>query len=235
MRMKIPSKFARGKLWPAAAVFLLASGLLVYFLARDIGVSPDETVAQALLKSGNAASCRFTMEAWQVQGKQEILLSKVQGIRDRGDSKLYAELPFIGAFVDVYCVDDVLYRKDSVSGAWLEIPAGDRESLEQLMMELNPLSAFFFEKGMDARFRKREKAGKESCRLFEILTRGENQWMAFFWEDFKYRLWIDIDEGYVRKGEIIAEHRDNSLMGLKILVEFSDYDQPMDIEYEFPR
>ena len=122
------------------------------------------------------------------------------------------------------------YRKDSINGAWLEIPASDRESLEQLMMELNPLGAFFFENGMDARFRKREKAGRISCRLFEIITRGENQWMAFFWEDFKYRLWVDTQEGYLRKGEIIAEHRDNSLMGLKIILEFSDYDQSMDIQ-----
>jgi hypothetical protein len=232
--MRIPDRFARARFWLTAGAFVLASVVLVYYLTRDLGVSPEETVTQALMKSRNASGCQFTMETWQIQGKQEVLLSKVQGVRDREDAKLYAELPFIGAFVDVYSLDGVLYRKDSISGAWLEIPAGDRESLEQLMMELNPLGAFFFENGMDARFRRREKVGGESCRLFEILTRGENQWMAFFWEDFKYRLWIDIDEGYLRKGEIIAEHRDNSLMGLKILVEFSDYDQPGDIRSQFP-
>lgn len=210
-------------------MFLLAGGLLSIFLLRDAGIVAEDAVARALEKSQNAVSCRFTMEAYQIQDKQEILLSRVQGARERMDVKIYAELPFIGAFADIYHVDDVLYRKDSISGTWLEIPASDRESLEQLMMELNPLSAFFFENGMDARFRKREKAGRIPCRLFEILTRGENQWMAFFWEDFKYRLWIDTREGYLRKGEIIAEHRDNAMMGLKIIVEFSDYDQPMDI------
>jgi hypothetical protein len=95
---------------------------------------------------------------------------------------------------------------------------------------VNPLGAFFLEKGMDARLRRREKAGGESCRLFEVLTRGENQWMAFAWEDFKYRLWIDVDDGYLRRGEVVAEHRDHSLTGLKLLMEFSDYDQPVEIQ-----
>jgi hypothetical protein len=61
------------------------------------------------------------------------------------------------------------------------------------------------------------------------MGRGVNEYMALYWQDFKYRIWVNKKDGVIQKAEIMAEHRDNSQHLLQITVELSSFNDTIEI------
>jgi len=229
------SGFSLGpKWWKLLAGCLLAAFLAwgsIYIYGELTAPPPKEAVLQGLAKTLNARSCRYRAVAVRVLEGKESVISEINGEKNLRGVHLWGTLPIIKAEVEVYHLGDVLYRRDSLTKGWVSVPGKDRAAVERLIAEINPLGAFHFaeQDNIDARYAGLEKAGGKICRLYEVMARGTNKYMELYWEDFNYRVWIDRQDGFIRRAEIVAEHRDNSRHLLKIEVELKDFNEPVEI------
>lgn len=62
------------------------------------------------------------------------------------------------------------------------------------------------------------------------MSRGENKFAEFFWQDFNYILWVDQKGKYIRQAQITAEHRDEPEHDLQILITLGDFNRSFVLE-----
>lgn len=218
--------------WIAAlllAVFLLYAAGYVYDEITQL--PPAEVVKQGLTKTVNAQSYRYHAVAIRYLEGKESVISELSGEKNLKGVHLKGHLPIIQAEVEVYHMGDVLYRRDTMTDGWVVVPDKGRLAVEQLIAEINPLGAFHFSEQdtFDVKYVGKESINKNTCRVYEVLGRGVNKFMELYWQDFRYRLWIDKRDGYILKAQVMAEHRDDSQHILNINMELGGFDEPIEI------
>lgn len=213
---------------------LLISVVLVFgniFLYEELTrPEPQEAVLQGLAKSLNAQNYRYQATARRILDGKETVISEIWGEKSPQGVHLKGNLPIIKAEVEVYQLGDKMYRKDPLTQGWLVVANRGKASMEQLIVELNPLSVFSFSEDIAVKYRGQEKVAAVPCRVYEVMTKGENKFLELYWQDFNYRIWLDKKDGYLRKAEVSAEHRDNSLHSLTVGINFSAYNEPIEIK-----
>lgn len=152
------------------------------------------------------------------------------GERSSQGVHLKGNLPIIEAEVEIYQINDKMYRRDPLTAGWLVVSANGKASMEQLISELNPLGVFNVSAEFDVMYSGTAKVNGAACRVYEVMTKGENKYLELYWQDFNYRFWIGKRDGYLHKAEITAEHRDNSLHILTVSINFSDYYEPIELQ-----
>lgn len=237
MKWSLKSSFVVLKLRPfpwKLVLVLLLTLLLAYgnvILYEELSRPPDrEAVLQGLSKSLNSSSCRYQAIAKRIKEGKESVISQIYGEKNARGVHLNGSLPIIKAQVEVYHLGDKIYRRDPFTHGWLVVSSQGRASVEQLMAEINPLGIFNFSENIEVKYTGKEKVGKTACRVYEVMTRGENKFLELYWQDFNYRLWIDKKQGLIRKAEVSAEHRDDSSHTLSVSIELTDYNEPVEIE-----
>lgn len=213
-------------------VFLLVLFSYVgkYVYEEVTQLSPNEAVLQGLTKTLNAQSYRYQAVAKRsLQGKESII-SNLSGEKNQQGVHIKGELPIINAEVEIYKIGDKMYRKDPTTKGWLTVPERGKVSMEELISEINPLGAFFFNEAMEVKYTGKKRVDRRICRVYEIMSRGQNKFMELYWEDFNYRLYIDKEIGVIRKVEIVAEHRDNPQHELSVIIYMKDFNIPLTIE-----
>jgi hypothetical protein len=210
------------------AVFCLASWFVSELPYRDL--TAEEVVNLGIGKIELGKSYSFTLNAKEFKKDQEKQLASLSGDVYQGDARVSGSLPFINAEIDLVRLGNVLYRKDSITDRWVQIPVSGLKNVEEFMMEINPLGAFEFLDSMEATYVGKEKVDGRRCRVYEVMTKGEHEWMTYFWQDYNYRIWIDQKEGYMKKGEVAAEHRDDSTHTLHVVVMITDFGKKINIE-----
>ncbi|MDX9872276.1 MAG: hypothetical protein RBT41_07645 [Clostridia bacterium] len=212
------------------AVLLVWAGFYAYGELTQL--PPQEAVLQGLAKTINTPSYRYHAVAVRNLDGQETLISEVSGEKNLQGVHLKGNLPIIQAEVEVYHLGDTLFRRDSLTDGWVVVPEQGRPAVEQLIAEINPLGAFHFTEQDNIVVKRvgKESIRGKSCRIYEVMGRGVNEYMALYWQDFNYRLWIDKKDGVIRRAEVLAEHRDNSLHHLKITVEMMDFNETIEIQ-----
>lgn len=216
-------------LWLPAAVLIVWAGFFAFDELTQL--PPQEAVIQGLAKTINTPSYRYHATASRILDEQETVISEIRGEKNLSGVHLTGNLPIISAEVEVYHLGDTLYRRDSLTAGWVVVPEQGKPAVEQLIAEINPLGAFHFspEDNIDVKKAGSAKTGGRSCRVYEVMGRGVNEYMALYWQDFNYRLWIDKKDGVIRRAEVLAEHRDNSQHILKIIVELTDFNEDIEI------
>ena len=218
--------------WKWVAAFVVTILLVwgnIYLYEELTRLPPQEAVLQGVNKTINAQSYRYEALAKRILDGQESVISEVRGEKNIKGVHLAGTLPIIQAEIEVYHLGDKMYRRDTFSGGWLEVPVKSRAAAEQLIAEINPLGVFHFVENPDAKYTGKEKVGQKVCRVYEVIGRGENKFMELYWQDFNYRLWIDQKEGVIRKAEVMAEHRDNSQHQLKVTILLDDLNEPVEV------
>lgn len=202
------------------------------YLCEEVNrLPPDEAVKQSLTKTLNAETYRFKVTAKRSQDGQEAVISEISGEKSLDGVYLQGSLPLIKAEVEIIHLGDQLYRKDVYTKKWVTVPAEGRIGLEQLITELNPLSVFKFTDGsFEVKEAGKEKVDGQTCRVYEIMTKGENKYLQLFWQDFNYILWVDKKDGLLRQARISAEHREMVNHSLSIEVLFFDYHVPFELK-----
>ena len=221
------------KLWKYGVGILLAVGLVnggIYLLGEFTRLPPSEEVKQALMKTINAKSYRYSSEAKRTIDKEESIISQVSGEKTLSAIHIKGNLPIIKAEIEAYRFEDKMYRRDSLTKDWVVIPVTSYAVTEQLIAEINPLSVFDFSEDIDVTYTGTQKVQRRTCRVYEIMKRGENKYLQLYWTDYTFKLWIDKREGVIKKAEVNAEHRDNSRYLLNMTVMLWDFNEPIVIE-----
>jgi len=219
--------------WKWLLLLLITIGLIFgnVFLYEELTKPvPLEAVLRGVEKSLNAQNYRYQATARRNLEGKETVISEIWGEKSPQGVHLKGSLPIIKAEVEIYQLGDKMYRKDPLTKGWLMVPNRGKASMEQLIAELNPLSVFSFQQDIAVQYRGKDKVGSVPCWVYEVMTKGENEYLELYWQDFNYRLWVDRKDGYLRKAEISAEHRDNSLHVLTVSITFSDYNEPIEIK-----
>lgn len=226
--LKLPALPWKWVLYLVLALLLVYGNIAIY---EELSRPPArEAVLQGLSKSLNSSSCRYQAVAKRVKEGKESVLSEIWGEKNSQGVHLKGNLPIIKAEIEVYHLGDKIYRRDPFTQGWLVVSSQGRASVEQLIAEVNPLGIFKFPDNPDVKYTGKEKVGKTACRVYEIMTRGENKYLELYWQDFNYRLWIDKKDGLIRKAEVSAEHRDDSTHILTVIIELMDYNEPVEIK-----
>jgi hypothetical protein len=193
---------------------------------------PGEAVRQSLDKTLNVGSYRFRVTATRLLEGNEMTLSDLYGQKSSEGIHLQGSLPLIKADVEIYHLGGNIYRKDAYTQGWVVVPDGGRVGTEQLIAELNPLGAFHFTEDNfdDVKYAGKEKVGGQTCRVYEVMTRGENKYLELFWQDFNYIIWVDKKEGLIRQAQVSAEHRDNACHILSINISLSDFNTAIELK-----
>lgn len=190
---------------------------------------PKEAVLQGLAKTLNAQSYTYRAVAQrEIEGEKNII-SDISGQKNLQGVHIAGKIPLIKAEIEVYQFNDKMYRKDSTSQDWLIVPRKNIASMEQFIAEINPLGIFNFTENMEVKYVGKEKVADETCRVYEIMTRGQAKYLELYWNDFNYILWLDRKDGMIRKAQISAEHRDNSQHILTVTVEIADFNKEITI------
>jgi len=227
----------RVKWKPIILVFLLIVLLYggVYFFQEVTKLPPQEAIKQSLFNTLHAQNYRFKVKATRLYEGKETLLSDLCGEKGAQGIYLKGMIPLIKADVEIYHLGNTLYRRDPFTKGWVVVPIEGRVGIEQLITELNPLGVFNFpEENLDAKDVGTERVQGKKCRVYEIMTRGENRYLQLFWQDFNYILWIDRKDGLIRQAQISANHRDDSLYNLKLLVSLYDYNEEIELKPPIP-
>ncbi|MEL7624191.1 MAG: hypothetical protein AAGU12_11435 [Clostridiales bacterium] len=227
---------------PRRRIYLLAGaaalGLFIFlrfflWLAGEIpywGEEPIEIVNTALNEVKMGLSYSYSMEAVEEVDGQRRVLAVLEGRKSGSEAQISGDLPFINGSIELVRKSNQLYRKDALEDRWVKVPLVNLEDLETLMVEINPLSIFSFLDNTAVEYAGKGKVDGRRCRIYEAMSRGENMWLTFIWQDYNYRIWVDQKEGYLKQGEITAEHRDDSTHRLIVTVKIKDYNQPLTIE-----
>lgn len=218
--------------------WLLLLGVLVvlygggsYLLEEARKLPPDQAVMQSLAQTLNAENYRFQVTAKRNLAGNETIISVINGEKSLDGVHLQGSLPLIKAEVEIYHLGDQIYRKDIYSKKWVIVPAESRVGLEQLIAELNPLSVLKFAEGsFEVKEAGKERVDGKPCRVYEVMTKGENKYLELYWRDFNFILWVDKKEGVLRRLKISAEHRETTDHTLSIETVFTDYDVPLELK-----
>jgi len=219
--------------WKGLIILLLCAaivygGTLLY--EEVTRPDPREAVLQGIGKSLQAQNYRYQAIAKRRLDGQETILSEIWGEKNSQGVHLKGNLPIIGAEVEIYQVADKMYRRDPLTQGWLVVSQQGKASLEQLIAELNPLSVFNPESDFEVRYVGTERVGRIPCRVYEVMTKGENKYVELYWQDFNFRFWLAKKDGYLHKAEIFAEHREDSQHILTVDLTFFDYDEHIEIQ-----
>lgn len=221
---KIPWKFLVAII---LTLILIYGNLYIYDELTKL--PPKEAVLQGLAKTLNAQSYTYRAVAQRNIEGEENIISDIRGEKNLQGVHIEGKIPLINAEIEVYQFNDKMYRRDSTSQNWLIVPGKNIASMEQFIAEINPLGIFNFTENMEVKYVGKERITGKTCRIYEVMTRGQEKYMELYWSDFNYILWLDKKEGMIRKAQISAEHRDKSQHILKVTVDILDFNKDITI------
>jgi len=191
-------------------------------------LEPGQEMGKAISNMLSCPSFRYSLySGFTVDGREEVI-SRVTGEKEKGNTHIKGEM--VNTPVDIYYIDRTIYNYDSFSQRWLVIESGTSNSEELLIAELNPLSNFRFKTVNQVEKLGFEKVNGVECLKVNCRPSIESQLLESLWKDFAYRLWIDYRKDRLIKAELSAVNQRNDKSHLKIRVEFSDFNETMNIK-----
>ncbi len=210
------------------AVVVVLAAVLGYYSYRyyetEIKFEPVELVQQAIDNTIKAKSYSFQTSAKMLVNGRGESISTVSGEKS-GPSDYHFKGNILKSDVEVYQVGNTTYMKDQQTGKWMTIEDNDIAKQEVLMIEINPLANFNFKDIAEMKFLRKENLGQVKCRVFEIKPNLDNQLLEMFWQRFKYQIWIDNKDKFIRKAVVSAASKTQAKAELNVIVEFNDFGQ----------
>ncbi|MEW6623697.1 MAG: hypothetical protein AB1420_11340 [Bacillota bacterium] len=190
-------------------------------------VIPEELLPEAINKTINVDSYRYQVALKLNVNGQERLLSHVKGERSKGRFHIQGEVA--AQEVDVYYVNNKVFMKDSVSGRWMINHGGEIFERDLFMIEVNPKESLGYLQLDNIVYLGIEK-GHRSAYVMEYNPVVTNKMLTTYWEDFKYKVWIDKKSKRIIKLEINAHHKDNPENTFYMLLGMYDFGKRIKIE-----
>ena len=212
-------------------IVLLAFGLAFDSL-RDMYIKSrleaNVELNRALAGMGKITEYRYSLKSgFAVEGREEVI-SQVEGEKSQRKTHIKGEM--VNTPVDIYYINRSIYNYDSAAEKWLVIESDSSNSEELLISELNPLSNFRIRAPATVEKVGFEKINGTECLVADCETGVQSELLETFWQDFKYRFWIDYKKGLIQKARVEARNQDSYETHLKIEVVFKDMNKQINIE-----
>lgn len=187
---------------------------------------------RALASMGKINEYRYSLKSgFTVEGREEVI-SQVEGEKSQGKTHIKGEM--INTAVDIYYINRTIYNYDSAAEKWLIIESDTSNSEELLISELNPMSNFRIRAPATVEKVGFEKVNGTECLVAACETGVESELLETFWQDFKYKFWIDYQKGLIQKARVEARNKDSFETLLKIELVFKDMNKEISIEAPDP-
>lgn len=220
--------------WLIVVIVLAIAGTLLYSadMIRDYYIKsrldPQVELTKAAKNMGGVKSFRYELHSGFTVDDRKEVISTVVGEKDHGNTHIKGEM--VNTPVDIYYIDRTIYNYDTFSKHWLEIDSGTSQAEELLISELNPLSNFRFRDVGKVEKLGFEKIDGAECLIVKCSPTVESQLLETRWKDFEYRLWIDYNKNWIRKGELKATNKKTGKTRLNIEVTLKDFNESMEIK-----
>lgn len=220
--------------WLIVVIVLAIAGTLLYSadMIRDYYIKsrldPQVELTKAARNMGGVKSFRYELHSGFTVDDRKEVISTVVGEKDHGNTHIKGEM--VNTPVDIYYIDRTIYNYDTFSKHWLEIDSGTSQAEELLISELNPLSNFRFRDVGKVEKLGFEKIDGAECLVVKCNPTVESQLLETRWKDFEYRLWIDYNKNWIRKGELKACNKKTGKTRLNIEVTLKDFNESMEIK-----
>ncbi|NLW91948.1 MAG: hypothetical protein GXY34_10180 [Syntrophomonadaceae bacterium] len=210
----------------AGALLYSADMIKDYYIKSRL--DPRVEMTEAIKKTTEVKCFRYTLASGFTVDDRKEVISRVIGEKDHGNTHIKGEM--VNTPVDIYYIDRTIYNYDTFSKHWLEIDSGTSQAEELLISELNPLSNFRFRDIGKIEKRGFEKIDGAECLVVECSPTVESQLLETRWMDFKYRLWIDYNDNWIRKGVLSATNKKTGKTRLYIETTLKDFNDKIEVK-----
>lgn len=200
--------------------FLIVAGGMIIFLSSP--APPEDLINKAFENTLKAETYRYEAVTKRIKDKQEEVLTQVSGKKQGENVHFYGKVDIVNADLEVYRINNKLYRKDYFSKDWLVIEGVKAESTENLMQEINPLSLLEFKGEIEAEDLGKEKVNNIKCRKYQVTANWSNAYLQSLWENFNYLIWVDTKNKTIVKSSVSAENKKDNSYKLMMEVEFTN-------------
>ncbi|MDS1029182.1 hypothetical protein RDV78_01515 [Bacillota bacterium LX-D] len=193
-----------------------------YYYNNFLKIDPNQLIEETLKKTLQTDSYRFHVKLQlQVDGRQ-VQLSDVQG--EKANSKdFHIKGKMQNQDVEVFQINNVTYLKNGLQEKWIVVPDNPVFETESFLAEINPISSFNFSELIKLNYLGKTKEKFKKYYVFECTPTVYNQFLAKFWHNFKYKIWVEQGSRRIVKAEVTANSKAKPTDTLSMLVELKDY------------
>jgi len=173
-------------------------------------------------------SYRYELKSGFTVEQREEVISNVSGEKEAGKTHIKGEM--VKTPIDIYHIKDTTYNWDSSSKKWLVIKDAEADTRDVLIAELDPLSNLNFKSISQVEKLGFEKVGGTRCFIISCRPSIENELMEVALKDFRYKLWVDYRQKYIRRATLSAVSKNNPNARLTMKVEFFDFNQDIRVQ-----
>ncbi|MGE5405939.1 MAG: hypothetical protein ACM3PP_13510 [Candidatus Saccharibacteria bacterium] len=218
--------------WLVVGLIILAAaaGIVWWMIPvyQEGRIDGRELLVSALKNTASAQSFRYELESYlTVEGRKEVI-SKVEGEKS-SEGNIHIKGEMVKTPVDIYHFKQSIFNWDSFSKRWLVINDAQSNSTKVLISELDPLSNFNFKNIGEVKKEGFETIDGSKCMIICCRPSVENELMEILWQDFTYKIWIDINERVIKKTALSAVSKNNSNTFLSLKVSFKNYNSNIKI------
>lgn len=208
-------------------IVIISGGWGLYLEVTNI--PPDVMVKDAIQNTIQAKSYRYQAVSKVVIDGNEKMLSSYLGEKGLNGTHLTGKVHLVNAEVDIYQIEDKLFRRDSTTDNWLVLEGVKKTQFLNLVNEIDPMLNLNIGEIFEAVEAGKEKIQDTKCKKYEVQARVENKYMTMFWNDFNYFFWIDKDDKVIRQAKITATQKDDPNKKLELTIEFWDLNKDINV------
>jgi len=201
----------------------------LYLAKQERDIEPQTLLEETLQNMAAAKSFRYKLESTLTIDDRREVVSRIQGEKDdSGSTHIKGEM--VKTPIDIYHIKDTTYNWDSSSKKWLVIKDAEADTRDVLIAELDPLSNLNFKSISQVEKLGFEKVGGTRCFIISCRPSIENELMEVALKDFRYKLWVDYRQKYIRRATLSAVSKNNPNARLTMKVEFFDFNQDIRVQ-----
>ena len=223
-----------GKRWRWLLIGFISLAIIgviywLYLAKQERDIEPRTLLEETLQNMAAAKSFRYKLESTLTIDDRREVVSRIQGEKDdSGSTHIKGEM--VKTPIDIYHIKDTTYNWDSSSKKWLVIKDAEADTRDVLIAELDPLSNLNFKSISQVEKLGFEKVGGTRCFIISCRPSIENELMEVALKDFRYKLWVDYRQKYIRRATLSAVSKNNPNARLTMKVEFFDFNQDIRVQ-----
>ncbi|ABB14232.1 hypothetical protein [Carboxydothermus hydrogenoformans] len=206
----------RKLLYIAVTLIIFIFGIKIYF-AND---NYPDLIKKAVLEVENLSSYRYTSEVRIMEREKVEYLSRVEGVKTGEGTWVKGEI--LETPVEILCIDNTTYFRDSQTGRWLTFPGIKLEEAEALVNELNPLRVLAFNRVENVRFRGTEKIDGEKCLVLEGRPDYQHPILKHLYYDYEGKFYLAKKDKKLKRVVLRAKSRFNKTVILAVRITFRE-------------